>query len=498
MPEAFRALSHSSEQKYARRRSAPLELGTPLPEPPPPPVDEFDNPEFNALVDEAAAKTPTRREMHKRKTGPTGEDIARLGKELKESVRAYEHMEDPEFNALMDASFPKTQAPKREKPDLLRKMQEDVAEIDRKYSNTHQLKEHKLPERAEEEEKVILNIRKELQPKDEIASLQAKLQKMNAEEGKLHEDLNALLAKRGLGTRIGRWLSRLTGGVAETEDEAKIRVLKNDLEVLNSEQQDLMEEIETLMHQANARKGKIPRSIPLTPKRVLEQDQLQREEREENRAAAQRLETPTLGMQEEGAEVVYGLATPEEARKRVTARKKKEAAKEETPDLSIDVDLSDLEEPKLTRKKAFEQKAKAFREKRAEDPMTAMTIDRAAEILGGKAQAAAMWDKVMDAMKKKPGMDDDILLAVGESRRAGGKEHPATLYVFTLAEAERALQAGDSEGYKNAMKNVDRWNSLLGLTTEDVIGKKPQQMDRLQGVRRRRDSVNRTNTRYKF
>jgi hypothetical protein len=104
----------------------------------------------------------------------------------------------------------------------------------------------------------------------------------------------------------------------------------------------------------------------------------------------------------------------------------------------------------------------------------------------------------MDAMKKKPGMDDDILLAVGEARRSGRQEVPATLYVFTLAEAERALQAGDEGAYKEAMKNIGRWNDLLGLNLEDVIGKKPVQIDRLSGVKQRRETVNRTNTRNRF
>jgi hypothetical protein len=522
MPESMRSLSYPSPEErrsHRRGRTAPLEPGTSFPEPPAPPVDEFDNPEFNALVDQAVSKPVKQREFRKSKTGPSGEDIARFRTELVESVRkekqreteAYERLEDPEFNALMDTTVAKIRNQKPEAPrSRLQKMQEDIESIDRKYPrSTRQearsdvrLAEHKLPAQAEEE-KVIVRLRKEIQPKDEVQTLQTKLQKMNREEGKIHEQLNELRRNRSIGARIGRWLSRLTGNTLETPEEATIRSLENDLEILNSEQQDLMEEIQTLTHKASLealRRSQIarPRGLPITPKRVLAEDQLRRKAREEDRIAAQQLETPTLGMEEEGAEVVYGLATPEEARKRVSDRKKRKAPAQAFSEDSIDVDLSDMDTPKPEQQDVAKEQAEPSKEKREGNETESMTVDRAAELLGGKPRAAAIWDKVMDAMKKKPGMDDDILLAVGEARRSGRQEVPATLYVFTLAEAERALQAGDEGAYKEAMKNIGRWNDLLGLNLEDVIGKKPVQIDRLSGVKQRRETVNRTNTRNRF
>lgn len=522
MPESMRSLSHSSSEErhfHRRGRTAPLEPGTSFPEPPAPPVDEFDNPEFNALVDQAVSRPIQQRDIRKPKSGPTGEDIARFRTELVESVRkekqreaeAYERLEDPEFNALMDATVKKIreQTPKTPR-SRLQKMQEGIESIDRKYPrSTRQearsdvrLAEHKLPAQAEEE-KVIIRLRKDIQPKDEVQTLQTKLQKMNHEEGKIHEQLNELRRNRSIGARIGRWLSRLTGNTLETPEEATIRSLENDLEVLNSEQQDLMEEIQTLTHKASLetlRRSQIsrPRGLPITPKRVLAEDQLRRKAREEDRIAAQQLETPTLGMEEEGAEVVYSLSTPEEARKRISERKKNEASAQKFPENSIDVDLSDLDGPKPEQQNDTKKHTDSVKEKHREDETPSMTVDRAAELLGGKPRAAAIWDKVMAAMKKKPGMDDDILLAVGEARRSGRQEVPATLYVFTLAEAERALQTGDEEAYKEAMKNIGRWNDLLGLDLEDVVGKKPVQVDRLSGVKRRRETVNRTTTRNRF
>lgn len=364
------------------------------------------------------------------------------------------------------------------------------------------------------EAKVILNIREQIKEpkqevkKDPLQKLQEELSDKNNEEGNIHEELNRKKLRRGPVIGFFRWLSKITGGVASTTEELEIRELEARLEGVNADQSALLEEIQSIQLQENrsriqsARAG-IPRKAAMTPTRELEQDRVRREQREEDRVAAQKLETPTVGMTEEGAEVAYGLATPEEALTKMRKRKAVEQKTEERAKARKERQATPRPAPELKLPEEITAKAAEYV---AKQELPAMNIAEAATILH-KERAAKLWETVKDAMKKKP----EVMVVIGGSN-INVREHPATIYVFTAAEATRAQQQGDNAGYDAAMQKIERWNVLLGLRMEDLdtmlnpevtpvapaAPEAPTKLNRMRGRDSRGQTTNRSNTRFRF
>lgn len=455
-------------------------------------VDPFDNPEFDSLVDEAVANTPDGAPLRdaERLERTKQEERKTRSERLSASMKAMRDREELKTAKMLEAlRAPKEEVTAQEDSSTVpeAEIQHNLREAkrhenDRTESQTIELKEHILPREGRVkrqypayEDKVVFT---------GVDGLKLKLEEQKKLEGDLYEEMNRIRSERTFGSKIRGFFAKLTGGLMQTKEQAEIAEIERRIAEVSAQQDFLVNEIQKETHtgrQPSLRSG--GRKAPITPPAVLAAERVREQEREEDRVAAKQLPDSTLGMEEEGAEVVYGLATPEEARKKMTARKKKEADTQKDAATAV---------AELTLPKGIEKDVEAY------EANGEMSIDLAAKILGGKPRAATLWDMVSGAMKKNA----DATMAIGS---ADLQQHPATTYVFTAAEATRAQQAGDTAAYEKTMATIQKWNTMLGISSKDIEDllnpPEPQakpKLDRLRGVYARRDNVRRSNARFKY
>jgi hypothetical protein len=332
------------------------------------------------------------------------------------------------------------------------------------------------PEFAHEEQRVIFNFNKEKNrerfekipatAQEEVAEMQKKLSFVNDEETVLQARINELKSKRGFFARLGRFLSKVTIGKAETPDEENLRLLQEKLKEVQSDQHDLLEEIQSLTYRAGIKKTEgRTRKATMAPESLTEVETTRSLDREE---AKERF-NDNRGMSEADAEAAYGLSEQKE---------------EEDPTIEIkeeEVNLSDLapdpepepEKPKKAYRKIkpegatgkeltppkeiADRVAVANKEKSKE-----MTIAKAIQVLE-KQRAADLWDQVEGIVRKDGAAGMEIMHG-----NPGSKEHPATLYVFELAKAVNAQQDGNMKAFEASTNKLMEWNKSLGYNNAYV------------------------------
>lgn len=301
---------------------------------------------------------------------------------------------------------------------------------------------------------------------EEVVAIQDKLQDANEREGKIHERINEIKSNRTVMSRIGGWLSKITGGVAETSEQQELRILQNNLDVIHAEQKGFIEDIQLLTYRRGIEQssGRI-RKAAITPDVALDMEQLRKQQREESVYHVQNEEgkmeaVSAVGLSEKEAEEVYGIDDsptievhgeeeidlPEEETvkpKKAYRKIKPESTKEQT--LKAPAGTEQFIEANKKKEKAKE-----------------WNVEKTAYVLG-KDRARDLWDQVEGLVRKNGEAGMEIM-----NGSSGVQEHPATLYVFELAKAVKAQQDGDTKAFEEATDRITEWNNALGYSNAYV------------------------------
>lgn len=464
--EARAPLAESPERKArSSRRQIPQLRVVP---PPPRPGEEFDDLDWASLEETTKKLDKDRTERKAAEAEALAREQAEF-KERREDARILREVDEEEREAVktrLRGAMDKMRAKHR-------------TEMDRQSDNRDEsVKKSAIPKQTNpeffHEQKVILNFdleknrerfaKKPKNAQEELEDLQTKLNEANEKEGRLQENINDIKSQRGTFARLGRWLSKITGGVAETPQEAKLRNLETELEETRAKQHDFLEEIQLMTYRSGLKTAEgRTRKATMVPESLTKIEANRSIDREEARERF----NDNRGMSEADAEAAYGLSEQKE---------------EEDPTIEIkeeEVNLSDLapdpepEKPKkayrkikpegatgkelMPPKEIADRVAVANKEKSKE-----MTIAKAIQVLE-KQRAADLWDQVEGIVRKDGAAGMEIMHG-----NPGSKEHPATLYVFELAKAVNAQQDGNMKAFEASTNKLMEWNKSLGYNNAYV------------------------------
>jgi hypothetical protein len=454
MPEALRT-SLPEQEPQPRKILSPKKRGKLRLEPVEP--DAFDNPEFNAAVDEAVARVPARK--IERPKEPTDEEItARISEELRTGVRA-----------------------EKREAELQAKEEKQRAENERRRHaddrKEHVVSEHHISESKEEPIPV----------ENEADRLRKQISKKNAEEGRIISKMNEIRKSRGFFGALRSGIAALTGGYAKTQEDKWLEAYERDLAEIDAERDALMEDLQQLSRRPGTR---------ATSARARKEDL----EAIDTSSFVKTKKQAAKGMARDiAATFVPGVKT--EFEKDQDAMEEGETTIEvpEEERTGLEAFEKSLEEPQRV-KRPKKKETLTLPPDVGRMERQRMTIDRAKTILS-QPVAYDLWELLAgkDGKGGKLGERPDARVAVSGSDLTQ-TEHPATLYVFEVAKAVRAKQEGDEAAFEAAADKLASWNKLLKIDNayvNSVLATRVGPSDVLKGTKQRRQSVARQTARWK-
>jgi len=487
MPSAERIpLSHPEKQPSSSRRPTQRIEGYNYPEP-----DAFDNPEFNAAVDEAVARVPASKIERPKETDE--EITARISEELRTGVRAEKR--EAQLRAKEE----------RQRAENERRMHEN----DRKEAVTlehhvsepdpQQVELEKMRARFRETPRVKVQraIKEEPAPAESEADrLRKQISKKNDEEGKVIAKMNEIRKNRGVLGLVRSGIAKLTGGYVKTQEDQWLETYEHNLAEIDAERDALMEDLQQLSRRPGTQATSARVRKEMEP---VETSSFMKTKKQAAKGMARDIAATFVpGVKtefekdQEALKDGQGIEVPAEEQtdlkafeERLEEAWEKPAEESAAPAVERKVDTSSLRLPPEVERMERQR----------------MTRDRAAAVLS-KPVAYDLWALLGGEngnggkLKEHP----ELRLAISRSNLTS-TEHPATLYVFEVAKAVQAKNMGNEETFEAAAAKLDAWNKLLGINNayvNSVLATRVGSRDVLRGTKFRTGRVQKMNVRNKF
>ncbi len=226
----------------------------------------------------------------------------------------------------------------------------------------------------------------------------------------------------------------------------------------------------------------------------------------EEQAEARRKKLKKYRRDKKAATEAYGgekAKTSEELEQEITGEKIEAETEEETSGIRKRLKFLTPDKKKTGKEVEFEKQIrppeKLMREHaRAEKKLGLMTIDAAKTLV---PEARDLWNLASKNLEKYPltalKMHDQKQFGVSDI-----ENHPATIYVYTIARYKQALREVDNELADEYLAQINTLNKELHLENnalvKSALARKPEIKDVLRGTKQRRAAVNRQTARWKF